>query len=172
MLYLQFGCSSFHSACSICSSGAPVSIPRALFAVRTLYFHFRALYLQFACSTFSFARSICSSYALISIPRALFAVRTLYFLFCVLYFQFVCSIFSFTWSICSSRAPFAARMLWFPFHVLQLQLARFNILAFCFTAPALDRAIRALMFLHVILCCGLCMWHMNKALRLKWLQHG
>ena len=61
-------------------------------------------------------------------------------------------------------------MLWFPFHVLQLQLVRFNILAFSYTALALDRTIRALLFLHVTLCCGL--WHMNKALRLKWLQHG
>ena len=163
MLYLQFGYSNFHSACSIfsfacaiCSSQALISIPRALFAVRVLQFPFRVLYLQFARSIFIFARSICSSLALLSVSRGLFAVRVLYLQF-ELYFP---------------RAPFAARMLWFHFHVLQLQLARFNILAFCFTTPALDRAIRTLLFLHVILCCGLCMWHMNKALRLKWLQHG
>ena len=114
------------------------------------------LYLQFARSIFSFTCSIFSSCALFSVSHGLFAVRVLYLRF-ELYFL---------------RAPFAARMLWFPFHVLQLQLARFNILAFCFTAPVLDRAIRALLFLHVILCCGLCMWNMNKALRLKWLQHG
>ena len=116
------------------------------------------LHLQFARSIFFFARSICSSHvlfavslfywqfacyicssrALISTTRALFAVRALFSI---------------------PRAPFAARMLWFPFHVLQLQLAHFNILAFFFTARALDRAIRALLFLHMTLCCGL--WHMK-----------
>ena len=168
MLYLQFARSNFHSACSICSSHALISIPRALFAVRTLYFHFRALHLQFACSTFSFACSICSSHGLFSFSRALFAVRVFYLqLACFL--QFACCIFSSSsifyaaCSICSSHALVS-------FYVRQLQLARFNVFAFSFTARALDRAICALLYLHVTLCCGL--WHMNKALRLKWLQHG
>ena len=232
MLHLQFACSNFHSACSICSSRALISIPRALFAVRVLYFPLRVLHLQFACSNFHSACSICSSHALISIgnslaippllpcsicsshalisiPRALFAVRTLYFHFRALHLQFACSTFSFACSICSShglfsfsRALFAVRVFYLQlacflqfaccifssssifyaacsicsshalvsFYVRQLQLARFNVLAFPFTARALDRAICALLYLHVTLCCGL--WHMNKALRLKWLQHG
>ena len=209
MLHLQFACSNFHSACSICSSHALISIPRALFAVRVLYFPLRVLHLQFVCSNFHSACSICSSHALISIPRALFAVRTLYFHFRALYLQFARSTFSFACSICSSnglfsflRALFAVRVFYLQlacflqfaccifssssifyaacsicslhalvsFYVRQLQLARFNVLAFSFTARALDRAICTLLYLHVTLCCGL--WHMNKALRLKWLQHG
>ena len=137
--HLQFASSNFHSACSICSSHALFSFSRALFAVHVLYFQFRALhlqfvrsnfdlihvlYLQFAHSIFSFVCSIFSSCALFLVSRGLFAVRVLYLQF-ELYFP---------------HAPFAARMLWFPFHMLQLQLARFNILAFCFTAPVLDRA--------------------------------
>ena len=168
--HLQFASSNFHSACSICSSHALFSFSRALFAVRVLYFQFRALHLQFVRSNFDSTCFICSSHALFSLLRALFSVRVLYFQFRVVYLQFACS-------ICGLNSIF---------RVLHLQLACSGFLFTCSSCnshvlifshfvlqlPALDRAIRALLFLHVILCCGLCMWHMNKVLRLKWLQHG
>ena len=107
--YLQFASSNFHSARSICSSHALFSFSRALFAVRVLYFQFRALHLQFVRSNFDSACSICSSHALFSLLRALFSVSRGLFPVRVLYLQF---------ELYFPRAPFAARMLWFPFHVL------------------------------------------------------
>ena len=107
--HLQFASSNFHSACSICNSHAPFSFSRALFAVRVLYFQFRALHLQFVRSNFDSTCSICSSHALFSLLRALFSVSRGLFAVRVLYLQF---------ERYFPRAPFAARMLWFPFHVL------------------------------------------------------
>ena len=127
VLYLQFGCSNFHSvcsifsfACTICSSQALISIPRALFAVCTLYFHFRALFavrvlyfqfhalhLQFVRCNFDSTCSICSSHALFSLLRALFSVSRA--LFAVRTLFSACSICSSHALVSFSRAPVATR---------------------------------------------------------------
>ena len=130
MHHLQFASSNFHSACSICSSHALFSLSRALFAVRVLYFQFRALHLQFVRSNFDSTCSSYSSHALFSLLCALFSVRVLYFQFRVVYLQFACS-------ICSSNSIF---------RVLHLQLACSGFLFTCSSCNS-----HVLIFSHFVL---------------------